>query len=255
MKRILLPFLVLTVLATACAPKAADKTEGLPAARPADFEVRFKELGAPSEPYNEYLVSSTVSSFKEVDGIQEKSWAFKTDTAALSELYTAIRDYQVALLKSEEEQGSNPDRFGYRLEIVCDGKRYAVADQGREYIQKEGDYNRFMDAIATVRQFVGDGIADQMQPVKATLVLDAKAPRPDSLEMHLEQLDLLELLGDSKPGDTLRGESSALMGVYEVTAHARVGAQAWDWKKVIDMGEGLVHIHLRLGKAGFEEFK
>ncbi len=245
--------LVLLWAATACTPGGSAGAAELPEQRPADFLIRFHESGGPDDPAAEYSIGHFEASYKKIDGIRRQSWAFIVNQAQFDSLYATLRENHVLDLVSETEAGKDKNRFGYQLEISYGQKKFSVVDQGDNYIQKEGDYNRFMDVIADVRTFVGRGIADQMVPVEVELVLDPKSPKPDSLSVDLEEANLIALNASSAPGDTIKGETKPLRASYNLYATATVGGKPWKWSKVVDLQNGPSHTMLILGADGFQE--
>jgi hypothetical protein len=254
MKLHILLALTLVCAIAACTPATTqeDPTQ-LPQKRPADFRISFHEWGGPDDPVADYSVSAKEAFYKTKEGDQENTWAFSPDTTALDSLYTLILKDQITGITAAEEKGGNPDRFGYKLEITYNGQQFSVMDHGTSYIQQEAEYNRFMDAIAEVRAFVGQGISDQMIPVAVELVIDPKAPKPDSLSVDLEATNLIENSASIQPGDTLLAETKPLKGVYQLHATAKIDGKNFTWTKSINLVDGPSHTMLLLGKNGFKE--
>lgn len=245
--------LLLLWAATACTSGNSTGAAELPEQRPADFQIRFHESGGPDDPVAEYSIGHMEASYKKIDGIQRQSWVFIVNPDQFDSLYASLRENHVTDLTSETEDGKDKDRFGYQLEISYGQTQFSVVDQGLNYIQKEGDYNRFMDVIADVRAFVGRGIADQMIPLKVELVLDPKSPKPDSLSVDLEQNNLIAMNPGFEPGDTLTGESKPLRASYNLYASATVAGKSWKWSKVVSLVDGPSLTRLVLGADGFQE--
>jgi hypothetical protein len=254
MKRCIPLLLTLLCALAACTPTPAkeDPTK-LPQKRPADFEISFHESGSTDDPVADYMVASEQAAYKKTEGKHESAWIFHPDPDALDALYAIVLENNAIDITAAEEKGSNPQRFGYKLEIKYNGISTSVRDQGTTYIQKEDDYNRFMDVIAAVREFVGTGIADQMIPVNVQLVLDARSPKPEALSVDLAAANLIEYADNMAPGDTLTGETKPLKGSYLLQATARLGGKDWTWSKNIDLYMGPSKTTLLLGKNGFEE--
>lgn len=252
MKRIQLPLLCLVLFAIACGDTASPPAE-MPATRPADFEVGFSERGGPDAPSSDYRVKATEAWYADLSSGERREWKFTPTPADLDQLYADLRALKVTDLRAEKEEGKDESRFGYALEMTYGGQRFSVADKGPEYIQLEADYNRFMDVIATIREFVSQGIADQIVPLKAAILLDPKAPKPDSIGLMVEQRELVTGYAEMKAGDTLSGESRLLTGNYKLVAKARVGEKSWSWEKEVAHGKGGSSWMVRLGKEGFVE--
>jgi hypothetical protein len=233
----------------ACTSPTPKEAPTLPATRPADFEVGFRESGGPDDPATDYKITTEQATMQS----GEDKWTFPTDPKELDALYAALVELKVLDLKAEVEQGKDKNRFGYRLDLTYSGQKFSVADQGDTYIQQETDYNRFMDVIADIREFVGRGLQSQMIEVAVELVLDAKSPKPTALSVDLEQQNLIALQDSYAPGDTLGGQAKPLKGTYNLNATAQVDGKDWTWTKSVDLTAGPSHTMLLLGKDGFRE--
>lgn len=244
--------LALLLLLTLHACKTT-KSAPLPQTRPADFEIWLSETGEKDDPSRNYSITSEESYYEDFSANESRKWVFHPSTLSLDSFYQVIRKLEPTTLVAQTEKDEDSTRFGYALQIVYGGQRHAVSDLGNQFIRLEADYNRLMEIIATIQEFIGRGIHDQAFEVSAQLVLDVNAIRPDSMRVELEQVSLIDLGANDRPGDTLLGGFTALLsGKYQVTAWAKVADSAWTWKKEIILNQPTT-VQLVLGKDGFRE--
>lgn len=246
--------IALLLLVAGCVSPKSGVIDGadLPPTRPADFEIGFHEFGAPRDPSAEYRVKPTESSYKTTEDGVAHSWVVRMEAAELDALYAKVLESGVTHMKSEVEAGENQNRFGYELELKWEGHTFVLADQGDRYIQKEADYNKFMDVIAEVRATIGQGLQSQMYAVKVNVFVDPKLPATDSVSVDLEEKNLIDLPMATKPGDTLWGESKVLRGMYLLKAQARIDGKMATFEKSLDLVGGPNETNLLLTAKGFQ---
>lgn len=250
--RILLLAVAMLALLTASCTSTLPKSTEMPAQRPADFQISFSEEGGSEPNWTRYVVNAKRASYerKLYNGDVAVS-EFEPSPEALDSLYAFVRESGVTDLKAQTE-GDSSDRFGYQMEIVYAGNSFRLADQGSQYIRLEVDYNKFKDVMAEIRAFVGKGLDNQKFEVTAIVVLDAKAPRPDSMSVVLEEISLIDLHPDDQAGDTLEGSFTAMQGRYQMTGAAKVSGKSLTWSKEILLTQA-TRVNLQLGRDGFLE--
>lgn len=248
---LLLAVAMLALLAASCT-STSPKSPEMPAQRPADFQISFSEEGGSEPNWTRYVVNAKRASYerKLYNGDVAVS-EFEPSPEALDSLYAFVRASGVTDLKAQTE-GDSSDRFGYQMEIVYAGNSFRLADQGNQYIRLEADFNKFKDVLAEVRAFIGKGLEKNKFEVTAEVVLDAKAPRPDSLSVVLEKISLIDLHPDDQAGDTLEGSFTAMQGRYQMTGAAKVSGKSLTWSKEILLTQA-TRVNLQLGRDGFLE--
>ncbi|MEY3441898.1 MAG: hypothetical protein RLZZ519_179 [Bacteroidota bacterium] len=248
---ILLTGIMLALLASACTSTTPDSSE-MPLQRPADFKIAFSEGGGPEVLGARYIVDAKLASYERKLSYGDVAVSeFEPRPAALDSLYAFVRGSGITGIRAQTE-GEASDRFGYQMEIVYAGNRFRLADQGNQYIRLEADFNTFKDVLAEVRAFIGKGLDKYKSEVTANVTLDAKAPRPDSLSVVLEEISLIDLRADDEAGDTLQGSFTAMQGTYRMSGFANVAGKEWTWSKEILLTKP-TRVNLQLGKDGFVE--